>query len=143
MKIAIGSDHAGFDLKNTLIKQLEEKGFEVKDFGCHSTESMDYPDSAHPVCESIEKKESNLGLLICGSGNGITMTANKHQGIRAALSWTPEIASLARQHNDANILSLPARFISEDLAIEITNAFFDSEFEGGRHQRRVDKITCS
>lgn len=143
MKIAIGSDHAGFDLKNTLIKQLEEKGFEVKDFGCHSTESMDYPDSAHPVCESIEKKESNLGLLICGSGNGITMTANKHQGIRAALSWTPEIASLARQHNDANILSLPARFISEDLAIEITNAFFDSEFEGGRHQRRVDKIACS
>ena len=143
MKIAIGSDHAGFDLKKTLIKQLEEKGFEVKDFGCHSTESMDYPDSAHPVCESIEKKESNLGLLICGSGNGITMTANKHQGIRAALSWTPEIASLARQHNDANILSLPARFISEDLAIEITNAFFDSEFEGGRHQRRVDKIACS
>lgn len=143
MKIAIGSDHAGFDLKNTLIKQLEKKGFEVKDFGCHSTESMDYPDSAHPVCESIEKKESNLGLLICGSGNGITMTANKHQGIRAALSWTPEIASLARQHNDANILSLPARFISEDLAIEITNAFFDSEFEGGRHQKRVDKIACS
>ena len=143
MKIAIGSDHAGFDLKKTLIKQLEEKGFEVKDFGCHSTESMDYPDSAHPVCESIEKKESNLGLLICGSGNGITMTANKHQGIRAALSWTPEIASLARQHNDANILSLPARFISEDLAVEITNAFFDSEFEGGRHQKRVDKIACS
>lgn len=143
MKIAIGSDHAGFDLKNTLIKQLEKKGFEIKDFGCHSTESMDYPDSAHPVCESIEKKESNLGLLICGSGNGITMTANKHQGIRAALSWTPEIASLARQHNDANILSLPARFISEDLAIEITNAFFDSEFEGGRHQKRVNKIARS
>jgi ribose 5-phosphate isomerase B len=142
MKIAIGSDHAGFDLKNILIKQLEDKGFEIKDFGCYSNESMDYPDSAHPVCDSIENKESDLGLLICGSGNGITMTANKHQGIRAALSWTPEIASLARQHNNANVLSLPARFITEDLATEITNAFFDAEFEGGRHQKRVDKIAC-
>ena len=142
MKIAIGSDHAGFDLRKVLIEQLEKKGFEVKDFGCFTNESMDYPDSAHPVCESIEKKESNLGVLICGSGNGITMTANKHQGIRAALSWTPEIASLARQHNDANILSLPARFISEDLAKEIVNAFFDAKFEGGRHQKRVDKIAC-
>lgn len=143
MKIAIGSDHAGFELKGVLTQLLEKKGFEVKDFGCYSTDSMDYPDSAHPVCESIEKKESDLGLLICGSGNGITMTANKHQGIRAALSWIPEIASLARQHNDANILSIPARFVSEELAIEITNAFFDAEFEGGRHQKRVDKIACS
>ena len=142
MKVAIGSDHAGFELKKVLIHLLEKKGFEVKDFGTYSKDSMDYPDVAHPVCESIESKESNLGVLICGSGNGITMTANKHQGIRAALSWTPEIASLARQHNDANILSLPARFISEALAIEITNAFFDAEFEGGRHQKRVDKIAC-
>lgn len=142
MKIAIGSDHAGFDLKAVLIDVLEKKGFEVKDFGCYSNESMDYPDAAHPVCESIEKKESDLGVLICGSGNGITMTANKHQGIRAALSWTPEIASLARQHNDANILSLPARFVSEELAIAIVTAFFDAEFEGGRHQNRVNKIAC-
>lgn len=140
MKVAIGSDHAGFELKKVLTQLLKGKGFEVKDFGCYSTESMDYPDAAHPVCESIETKESDLGVLICGSGNGITMTANKHQQIRAALSWTPEIATLARQHNDANILSLPARFISEELAIEITNAFFEAKFEGGRHQKRVAKI---
>lgn len=144
MKIAIGSDHAGFELKATITKHLKEhKGFEVKDFGCHSEESMDYPDSAHPVCESIEKEESNLGVLICGSGNGIAMTANKHQNIRAGLSWTPEIAELARQHNDANILVLPARFISQELALEIVERFFNAEFEGGRHQRRVDKIACN
>lgn len=140
MNIAIGSDHAGFELKKLLIQLLEKKGYAVKDFGCYSNESMDYPDAAHPVCKSIGSKVSDLGVLICGSGNGITMTANKHQDIRAALSWTPEIASLARQHNDANVLTLPARFISDDLAIEITNAFFDAKFEGGRHQRRVDKI---
>lgn len=143
MKIAIGSDHAGFELKAVISKFLtDKKRFEVQDFGCHSNESMDYPDSAHPVCESIEKKESNLGVLICGSGNGIAMTANKHQGIRAGLSWTPEIAELARLHNDANILVLPARFISVELALEIVGKFFDAEFEGGRHQRRVDKIAC-
>lgn len=143
MKIAIGSDHAGFELKAVISKFLtDKKGFEVQDFGCHSNESMDYPDSAHPVCESIEKKESSLGVLICGSGNGIAMTANKHQGIRAGLSWTPEIAELARLHNDANILVLPARFINEELALEIVGKFFDAEFEGGRHQRRVDKIAC-
>ncbi len=143
MKIAIGSDHAGFELKAVISKFLtDKKGFEIKDFGCHSNESMDYPDSAHPVCESIEKRESNLGVLICGSGNGIAMTANKHQGIRAGLSWTPEIAELARLHNDANILVLPARFISEDLALKIVEKFFDAEVEAGRHQRRVDKIAC-
>jgi len=140
MKIAIGSDHAGFELKNTLTQILEKRGYIVTDFGCYSKDGMDYPDSAHPVCESIEKKESDLGVLICGSGNGINMTANKHQEIRAALCWMPELATLARQHNDANVLSLPARFISEELAIEITNAFFDAQFEGGRHQRRVSKI---
>ncbi len=143
MKIAIGSDHAGFELKGILIKHLTEKGYELKDFGCYSSDSMDYPDSAHPVCESIEKKESDLGILICGSGNGITMTANKHQKIRAALSWIPEIARLARQHNDANIVSLPARFITTDNAIAIVDAFFEASFEGGRHQKRVDKIACS
>ncbi len=143
MKIAIGSDHAGFELKEILIKHLIEKGFEVKDFGCNSNESMDYPDSAHPVCESIEKKESNLGVLICGSGNGITMAANKHQNIRAALSWIPEIASLARQHNDANIVSLPARFITKENAKSIVDAFFNATFEGGRHQKRVEKIACN
>ncbi len=142
MKIAIGSDHAGFELKGILIKHLTAKGFEVKDFGCYSNESMDYPDSAHPVCESIEKNESNLGVLICGSGNGITMTANKHQKIRAALSWIPEIAALARQHNDANIVSLPARFITEENAKAIVDAFFEASFEGGRHQKRVEKIAC-
>jgi len=142
MKIAIGSDHAGFDLKTVLTKHLKEKGFEVKDFGCYSNQSMDYPDSAHPVCESINSKESDLGVLICGSGNGITMTANKHQEIRAALSWTPEIASLARQHNDANIVSLPARFITEENAKTIVDAFFNTTFEGGRHQKRVEKIAC-
>ncbi len=140
MKIAIGSDHAGFELKEILITHLNKKGFNIEDFGCYSKESIDYPDAAHPVCEAIENKLADLGLLICGSGNGITITANKHQKIRAALSWTPEIAALARQHNDANILSLPARFITQEDAVKITDAFFDAEFEGGRHQRRVDKI---
>lgn len=143
MKIAIGSDHAGFELKAIITQYLKEnKGFEIKDFGCYSTESMDYPDSAHPVCKSIEKGENNLGILICGSGNGMAMAANKHSSIRAGLCWTPEIAELARQHNDANILVLPARFISQELALEIVDCFFNAKFEGGRHQRRVDKIAC-
>ena len=114
MKIAIGSDHAGFALKAKLITILEAAGHQVKDFGCYSEDSIDYPDYAHPVANEVEQQAANLGVLICGSGNGISMTANKHQGIRCALCWTPEIASLARQHNDANILSLPARFISEE-----------------------------
>ncbi len=140
MKIAIGSDHAGFELKETLKKYLTKKGWEVKDFGCYSPESMDYPDTAHPLCESIENHEFELGILMCGSGNGITMTANKHQQVRAALCWTPEIASLARQHNKANVLSMPARFITEETAKEIVDAYLSAKFEGGRHQRRIDKI---
>ncbi|MCF8219878.1 MAG: ribose 5-phosphate isomerase B [Cryomorphaceae bacterium] len=143
MNIAIGSDHAGFVLKTTLITILEAKGHQVKDFGCYSEDSIDYPDYAHPVAEEIEQQKSELGILICGSGNGISMTANKHQGIRCALCWNPEIASLARQHNDANILSLPARFISPELAQEILTAFLSAEFEGGRHANRVSKISCS
>ncbi len=142
MNIAIGCDHAGFELKGKIIEFLTSKGHEVKDFGCHSNESIDYPDYAHPVCESIEGGNSEMGVLICGSGNGISMAANKHQNIRAALSWTPEIAELGRLHNDANIVSLPARFISEETALEIVNVFFSTDFEGGRHQRRVEKIAC-
>jgi len=142
MKIAIGSDHAGFALKAKLITILEAAGHNVKDFGCYSEDSIDYPDYAHPVANEVEQHEADLGVLICGSGNGISMTANKHQGIRCALCWTPEIASLARQHNDANILSLPARFISEELATEILHAFLSAQFEGGRHATRVGKIAC-
>jgi ribose 5-phosphate isomerase B len=142
MKIAIGSDHAGFALKAKLITILEAVGHQVKDFGCYSEDSIDYPDYAHPVANEVEQDAADFGVLICGSGNGISMTANKHQGIRCALCWTPEIASLARQHNDANILSLPARFISEELATEILHAFLSAQFEGGRHATRVGKIAC-
>mgnify|MGYP001006980042 FL=1 len=142
MKIAIGSDHAGFALKAKLITILEAAGHKVKDFGCYSEDSIDYPDYAHPVANEVEQDAADFGVLICGSGNGISMTANKHQGIRCALCWTPEIASLARQHNDANILSLPARFISEELATEILHAFLSAQFEGGRHATRVGKIAC-
>ena len=140
-KIAIGSDHAGYQLKEVLKKDLEQKGIEVVDFGCPSEESIDYPDYAHPVSEYVEKNITQ-GILICGSGNGISMSANKHQGIRAALCWTKEIAQLARQHNNANIICLPARFIETETAINIIEAFFNTEFEGGRHERRVNKISC-
>lgn len=142
MKIAIGCDHAGFELKGRIKSYLAEKGHEVEDFGCFSTESVDYPDFAHATCLSIENGQNERGILICGSGNGISMAANKHQGIRAALSWTPEIAQLARLHNDANIVSLPARFINEQTALSIVDVFFTTDFEGGRHQKRVDKIAC-
>ena len=142
MKLAIGGDHAGFELKNKVINHLTDKGHEVKDFGCSSSESVDYPDFAHPVAGGVENKEFDLGILICGSGNGISMAANKHQGIRSAICWEPELASLARQHNDANILTMPARFISEEKAIDIVDAFFSKQFEGGRHQNRVNKISC-
>jgi ribose 5-phosphate isomerase B len=142
MNIAIGSDHAGFELKSKIIELLKEMGNIVEDFGCFSTDSVDYPDFAHAVCNSITAKQNEMGVLICGSGNGISMAANKHQGIRAALSWTEEIAELARLHNDANIVSLPARFIDETTAKNIVKTFFVTQFEGGRHQRRVDKIVC-
>lgn len=141
-KIAIGADHAGFDLKEKLRDWLGTNGFTYKDFGTYSSASADYPDFAHPVATAVEKKEFDLGLLVCGSGNGVCITANKHQGIRAALCWTEELASLARQHNDANVLCLPARFISEELAVKILDRFVSSSFEGGRHERRVSKISC-
>jgi ribose 5-phosphate isomerase B len=142
MKIAIGADHAGYEYKEQLKKWLSQNNFEVKDFGTYSTESADYPDFAHPVASSVETKEFELGVLICGSANGVAITANKHQGIRAAICWTEELASLARQHNNANILCIPARFISLDLARKITDKFLHTSFEGGRHEKRVNKISC-
>lgn len=140
--IPIGADHAGFQLKEAVKKYLAEKGYEVKDYGCFSEESIDYPDFGHPVAEMVESNPGMLGILICGSGNGINMTANKHQGVRSALCWKREIAELARLHNDANIIALPARFISEEEAIGMIDAFLSTEFEGGRHQKRIDKIAC-
>ena len=142
MKISIGGDHAGFAYKEEIKKMLTNSGNEVKDFGPFSEASVDYPDFAHPVATSVETGETHFGILICGSGNGVAITANKHQGIRAALCWTEELGSLARQHNDANILCLPARFIDLDLAKAIVNKFLSTDFEGGRHQNRVDKISC-
>jgi ribose 5-phosphate isomerase B len=141
-KISIGCDHAGFQLKGKIIQHLQNKGYTLTDRGCYSEESVDYPDFAHAVADDLKSGSADLGVLICGSGNGISMAANKHSHVRAALSWLPEIASLARQHNNANVLSLPARFVSEELALQIVDAFFNAEFEGGRHARRVDKITC-
>ena len=140
--LGIAADHAGYELKNTLIAYLQELGYEVKDFGTHSAESMDYPDVAHPLAKEVESGKLEKGIAICGSGNGISMTLNKHQGIRAALCWNTELAALARQHNDANILSLPARFIDTDTAKAIVKSYLESDFEGGRHQRRVEKIAC-
>lgn len=140
MKIAFASDHAGYELKEILKSMMENKGYETVDFGTHSTESCDYPDYAHPCAVAVESGECEFGIAMCGTGNGISMTLNKHQGIRAALCWKPEIAALAKQHNNANILVLPARFISIQEAEQIVEAFLTSEFEGGRHQRRIDKI---
>jgi ribose 5-phosphate isomerase B len=140
--IPIGCDHAGFEMKQTIIKHLQDKGFSVNDQGCFSNDSIDYADYAHPVATLVENNTGMKGILLCGSGNGISMTANKHQGVRSALCWTKEIAELARQHNDANILTLPARFISEAEALEMVDVFFSTEFEGGRHQNRIDKIPC-
>ena len=142
MNIAIGADHAGFEYKELLKKHLEKNGHQVKDFGTYSLASVDYPDFAHPVGSAVEKKEFELGVLICGSANGVAITANKRQGIRAAICWTEEIASLARQHNNANIVCIPARFVSSDLAEKITDKFLVTPFEGGRHETRVNKISC-
>lgn len=138
--VPIGADHAGFQLKSVVIDYLQEKGYTVKDYGCYSEESIDYADFGHPVATHVENSPGVLGIVICGSGNGINMTVNKHQGIRGALCWSKEIAVLAREHNDANILSLPARFISEAAALEMVDAFLTTAFEGGRHQRRIEKI---
>lgn len=140
--LGIAADHAGFELKKILIDYVKSMGYDVKDFGTYSPESMDYPDVAHPLAISVEKGEVEKGIAICGSGNGISMTLNKHQGIRAALCWNTELASLARHHNDANIVSLPARFIDADTAKAIVKTFLENGFDGGRHQRRVEKIPC-
>lgn len=141
IKIAIGCDHAGYDYKEMIKKSLVKKGFEVIDHGTHSTDSVDYPDFVHPVCKDVSKKKADRGILICGSGNGVSMAANKHKKIRAALSWNTSIAKLARQHNDANVVSIPARFVSKRMASLIVSSFINTPFEGGRHQRRVDKIS--
>jgi ribose 5-phosphate isomerase B len=138
-KIAIACDHAGFDYKELIKKHLEET-YDVQDFGTYSKDSVDYPDFVHPAATSVEKGENELGILICGSGQGVSITANKHQDIRCALCWLPELAELARQHNNANMISIPARFITSELAIEIVDQFLTTDFEGGRHQNRVDKI---
>ena len=139
-EIAIGCDHAGFEYKELVKEYLTSEGFSVKDFGTNSVASVDYPDFVHPLAESIEKGETGLGILICGSANGVAITANKHQKIRAAIAWQLELASLARQHNNANVLCLPARFISAEDAKKFAMTFISTDFEGGRHQNRVDKI---
>lgn len=141
-KISMGADHAGYLLKDTIKKHLEAAGHSVVDHGTYTADSVDYPDFAHPVANDIETGKADYGVLICGSANGISMAANKHAGIRAAICWKPEIASLARQHNNANILSLPARFISEEDAKACADVFFSTPFEGGRHANRVGKISC-
>lgn len=140
LKIAIGADHAGFEYKELLKDHLSSN--EVKDFGTYSTNSVDYPDFAHPVASAVESGEFDFGVLVCGSANGVAITANKHQHIRAAICWLNELASLARQHNNANIICVPARFVSEDLAKEMVDTFLSTTFEGGRHENRVNKISC-
>ncbi|MFN5250960.1 MAG: ribose 5-phosphate isomerase B [Bacteroidota bacterium] len=140
MNIAIASDHAGFKLKNDLLVHLIELGFEIQDFGPDSADSVDYPDYAHTVANSVVSGENTLGILICGSGNGVCITANKHKGIRAALAWEEELATLARQHNNANVICIPARFVSKAKAFKIADAFLNAAFEGGRHENRVSKI---
>ncbi len=141
-KISIGADHAGFKLKEKVRIYLQEKGYTVKDLGCFSEERADYPDFGHAVARSLENHESEIGIIICGSGNGINMSANKHVGIRSALCWKPEIAELARQHNDANVLALPARFMEDEQAFKCADIFLNTPFEGGRHADRVNKIDC-
>lgn len=141
MTIAIGSDHAGFELKAFIQQAFPDVSF--SDYGTSSPDSVDYPDFAHPVAESVEKGEVDFGILICGSANGVAMSANKHQSIRAAICWLPEIAQFAKQHNNANIICLPSRFIAQKEAVAIVKAFMESSFEGGRHSRRVDKIACA
>src|SRR5690606_27562959 len=142
MKISIGNDHAGPEYKQAIVKMLEEKGHEVKNYGTDSSDSVDYPDFGHPVATDVENGTSDFGIVICGRGNGINMTVNKHAGIRGALCWNKEIAELARRRNDANIISIPARYTSIGQAVEMVEAFLNTEFEGGRHQKRVGKISC-
>lgn len=142
MNISIGNDHAGPEYKNAIVKMLEAKGHQVTNHGTDSSASVDYPDFGHPVANDVQSGAAQLGIVICGSGNGINMTVNKHPGIRSAVCWIKEIAVLARQHNDANIISIPARYTSVAQAVEMVEAFLSTEFEGGRHQNRVNKIDC-
>ena len=142
MKISIGNDHAGVAYQKAIAKSLKKSGYEVICHGTHTEESVDYPDFIHPVAKDVSSKKTAFGIIICGSGNGAAMTANKHQDIRAALCWTNELVALARQHNNANILSIPARFVSEEAAVVFVTTFLTTPFEGGRHQRRVEKIAC-
>lgn len=142
MTIAIGCDHAGFPYKDSMIKALSKMGHNVIDKGTDSPDSVDYPDFVHPVANLVETGKVTFGVLICGSGNGVCMTANKHSQVRAAIAWKRDLAALARQHNDANIICIPARFVSKKLAVDMVKIFLKTEFEGGRHQRRVDKISC-
>ncbi|ATA75127.1 MULTISPECIES: ribose 5-phosphate isomerase B [Capnocytophaga] len=143
MKIAIGNDHAGPAYKKAIVDYLESRSIEVINFGTDTFDSVDYPDFGHKVAEAVTTKQVDLGIVICGSGNGIAITANKHQGIRCALCWTKEIAALARQHNDANVVSIPARFTAIEQAVEIVKTFIETQFEGGRHTNRVNKISCA
>ena len=142
MTIAIGNDHAGPDYKKAIIQYLESQNIEVLNFGTDTFDSVDYPDFRHKVAEAVESKKADLGIVICGSGNGIAMTVNKHQGVRCALCWTKEITALARQHNNANVMSIPARFTAIEQAVEMVKTFLETEFEGGRHEKRVNKIAC-
>ena len=142
MIISIGNDHAGVDLKKQIVKYLNDKGFKTIDKGTNKNKSVDYPDFIHPVSKEVEENISSIGIIICGSGNGAAMTANKRKTIRAALCWNTEISKLAREHNDANILSIPSRFVSKTEALEIVDVFIKTDFEGGRHQRRIEKIPC-
>lgn len=142
LPLAIGADHAGYEYKEAIKQWLTEQGWNVSDKGTHGLDSVDYPDYAHPTASMVEKGEAGVGILICGSANGVCITANKHQGIRAALCWNADVASLARQHNDANIIGLPARFVSLEEAKQMVSIFLSTAFEGGRHQNRVDKISC-
>lgn len=142
LKFGLGGDHAGYELKGRVIGYLQNRGFEVTDFGPFSEDSVDYPDFVHPVAKSVSEGNSDFGILICGSGNGVCMTANKYQKVRAGLCWKPELAALTKQHNNANVLCIPARFIDGEEGLKIVEAFVNSEFEGGRHERRVNKISC-
>jgi len=142
MKISIGSDHAGYDYKQAIIKYFTEREYTFIDHGPTSADSVDYPDFAHPVAKDVDNQQSDLGILICGSGNGVAMTANKYQNVRAGLCWTKEIAALIKQHNNANIICIPARFTSVHQAVQIAETFLNETFEGGRHERRVNKIAC-
>lgn len=143
LPIAIGADHAGVEYKTAIIHWLQQKGFTVNNFGTNSLESVDYPDFAHPVAQAVETNQASFGILLCGSANGVAITANKHQQIRAGLSWNSEVSKLIRQHNDANIICIPSRFVNLPLAIDMITHFMETAFEGGRHQNRVNKISCS